>query len=236
MTGKTILKIKKIKKSFKKKKVLQGINLSVNKGEAFGLVGPNGTGKSVLVKTILGLIIPDNGEVRIFNKCLKSNLKDILSRVNFAASYSSLYDEITAFENLLTFAKLYNVKNEKLKINELIKFFRIQELVKEKRKVKYFSSGEKLKLILAKALINDPEILFLDEPFVNLDHISNLEFLNLLKKTNKEKKMTIFFISHNYSEIMSLCNRVGFMYNGRLVKIGNPKYIKKEYLKYLKKH
>lgn len=224
---KPIIEIKNLTKKFKDRIVLDNINLKINKGEIFCLLGPNGSGKTVLIQTLLGTIEPNEGKIKIFGKDLQKNLSWIHSKVNLASNNSRLQEQITIMENLLTFSGLYGVKNPKEKIEELIHFFGLEKYVKRKTKVINLSSGENTRLLLCKALINDPEILFLDEPTASLDPGMAKKVQDLILKIHGQKQTTIFCSSHNLQEVQRLGNRVGFLKNGKLIKVVPLKDLKK---------
>lgn len=215
----TVIKIKNLTKKFKNKIILNNINLEVYEGEIFGLLGPNGAGKTVLIQILLGLIQPTDGKIKIFGRDLQKNMSWIHQRINMASSYSQLQEDITIKENLMTFAGLYNIVKPEKKILELTTFFGLRELISQNSKVMNLSSGEKTRLMLCKALINNPDILFLDEPTGSLDPSISKKVYNLILSIHKKRKMTIFYCSHNLNEVKSLCQRVGFLKKNRLFKI-----------------
>jgi ABC-2 type transport system ATP-binding protein len=224
---KPIIEIKNLTKKFKGKLILDNINLKIYPGEIFGLLGPNGCGKTTLIHLLLGTIEPDEGEIKIFGKDLQKNLSEIHQKVNFASAYSHLQEQITIMENLRTFAGLYGVQNSKEKLNQLIKFFCLEKLVQQSAKTMNFSSGENTRLLLCKALINDPQILFLDEPTASLDPGIAKKVQDLILKVHRQRKLTIFYTSHNLVEVKKLCSRVGFLKKGRFVEIVPVKELKK---------
>ena len=195
------IEVDNLNKSFKNKKVLCNISFKVSRGEIFGIIGPNGAGKTVLLNTILGLISPDKGEIKIFNKKLFKNLREIRKRINFASSYAQLPPDLDIVSNLKVFAMLYGIKKPLEKINHLIDFFDLKELVDSKRLLRYFSSGENVRVSLAKSLLNDPEIILLDEATASLDSQLAKKTINLLKKMNKEKGLTIIYTTHRLEEL-----------------------------------
>jgi len=213
-----IIEIINLSKSFKGKKVLNDINLSIKQGEFFGLIGPNGSGKTVLIKTILGIIEPDFGEIKIWGQNINKTDSSIFQKINFASSYSRLQEQITIFDNLFTFAKIYDIKNPREKIMELVNFFELTIHVKQKTKVYDLSSGENTRLVLCKALLNDPQVLFLDEPFSSLDPLITSKVESLITKVHKKKNITIFYVSHNLSEVKKMCTHVCFIKKGSITK------------------
>jgi len=224
---KPIIEIQNLTKRFKNKTVFNNINLKVYSGEIFGLLGPNGSGKTTLIQALLGTIKPSKGTIKIFDKNLEKSLSWIHSKINSASAYSNLQKQLTIMENLLTFAGLYGIENPKQKINQLIKFFDLKNYVNQKTKVINLSSGENTRLLLCKALINDPKILFLDEPTASLDPNIARKVQNLILKVHKQRSLTIFYTSHNLAEIKRLCTRIAFLKKGKIIKIGPTTALKK---------
>lgn len=214
-----IIEIKNLTKRFKKRVVLNNINLEVYKGEIFGLLGPNGAGKTVLINTLLGLIEPDGGKIKIFGQPLEKSLDWIHQKVNLASSQSQLHEYITIKDNLLTLAGLYGTKNPKEKIVQLTRFFGLERHLHQRTKVINLSSGEETRLILCKALLNNPQLLFLDEFTASLDPSMKKRVQNLILKIHAQRSLTIFYASHDLEEAKMLCRRIGFLRKGRLIKI-----------------
>lgn len=214
-----VIEIKNLTKKFDNKIVIGDLDLKIYKGEFFGLLGPNGAGKTVLINLLLGMILADNGVIKIFGKELEENKSFIHQRINFSATYSQLQVNATIQENLLTFARLYGVKNLQKKIKEALEFLALGDFVKRKVKVRTLSSGEMTRLMLAKALLNDPEILFLDEPTANLDPLMAQKVQRHILKLHRLKKTTIFYTSHNLAEVRKLCTRIAFLKKRQILKI-----------------
>jgi len=226
---KIIIEVKGVSKKIRDNTILDNINLQIFEGEIFGLLGPNGSGKTILIQTILGTVEPDCGIIQLFNKKLKSNLSYIRKSINFASAYSTLQEQLTIMDNLRTFAGLYEINKPLTKINELVSFFGLEKKVKEKAKVLSLSSGENTRLLLCKALINNPKILFLDEPTASLDPYIALQLQKLIKKIHKKNKMTVVYASHNMSEVKNLCNRIAFLKKGKTVRIVNKNQLPEIY-------
>lgn len=217
-----VVKVINISKKFKKKRALDGISFAVNRGEVFGIIGPNGAGKTTLINILLGLIYPDSGEVKIFNKNLYRNTKFIKEKINFTSSYVSLPREINVVNNLKMFALLYGIKKIPKKINYLIKLLGLKEVADSRKPLEYFSTGEKARLSIAKSLINDPEVLFLDEATASLDPKITKYIIDLLKKLNKKKKLTIVYTTHRLEEVKQFGGRVCYLEAGKI------KYLKRK--------
>lgn len=219
MAPKTIIEIDGLSKKFKSKTVLKNLSLNISEGEIFGLIGPNGSGKTTLINILLGLISPDQGSIKIFGKKLDSNLSLIHSQINTVSAYNHLQDQVGIMDNLITYARLYNVKKSQIIIEELLNFFELKKYAQENRNIATLSSGEHAKLLFCKSLINQPKILFLDEPTASLDPIAAKKIRCLILDIYHKTKSTILLVSHNLDEVKSLCNRVALIKNGEIVKI-----------------
>ncbi len=207
---------------------VDGISFSIFRGEIVGLLGPNGAGKTTTLHILLGLITPTSGSVRIFGKDPFSRDREgILSRINFTSPYVSLPYSLTPRENLRVFARLYGVRDVEGRINELLAMFGLEDMADEP--VRRLSSGQITRLGLAKALLNEPELLFLDEPTASLDPLMAERTRRLLKDINHTGGTTIFYTSHNMKEMEELCDRIIFLNRGRIVAEGSPGEILRRY-------
>lgn len=222
-----IAKIRALTKDFNDVRAVDNISFDIERGEIVGLLGPNGAGKTTTLQMLLGLTTPTSGEINLFGLDLKKDLREILHRVNFSSSYISLPYSLTVIENLLIFAKLYNVQNAKAKIEELLKVFEIEEI--RTTTVRKLSSGQITRVCLAKSLLNDPELLFLDEPTASLDPDIADKTRQLLKKMRSTKKISMLYTSHNMAEMEEMCDRIIFLNKGKIIASGMPDEIKKEF-------
>ena len=168
-TKMNIVEVKSLTKRFDKTIAVNGISFKIEKGKITGLLGPNGAGKTTTIQMLLDLITPTSGKIKIFNLDLKKNREEILSKVNFSSPYVALPGNLKVDENLLTFGRLYGIKDLKNRINELTKFFGIHSLLS--RMTSTLSTGQLTRLNLSKALLNKPELLLLDEPTASLDPV-----------------------------------------------------------------
>jgi ABC-2 type transport system ATP-binding protein len=212
------LKVNNLVKTFGKTTAVDNLSFSIKKGEIFGLLGVNGAGKSTTINILSGLLTPDSGKIEMFGKDFFTNREECHSRFNVATAYYHLSHHLTVWQNLLVYAKLYNVKNHKEKIEQLADVFMIRQHFK--RKVRTLSSGEKTRMVLVKALLNDPEILFLDECTVGLDPDMAEITRDKIKSYNKDTGCTIVFTSHYMQEVERLCDRIAFMDQGKIIKVG----------------
>jgi ABC-2 type transport system ATP-binding protein len=209
---KTSIKIENLSKSFNGKKILKEINLELPEGGIFGILGKNGAGKTTLLATLMGLITPTSGEIKIFNKCLRKDKFDILNEINFQSPYIELPKKMSVYQNLIFYARLYNVKDKEKKIDNLCSELLVDDLLE----LNYgkLSSGQKTRVNLCKALLNTPKLLLLDEPTASLD-IQTSEFVRkYLVKFQKNYKSAILITSHNLEEIQYMCDYLIILENG----------------------
>ena len=215
---KNIIEIKELKKVYNKTIAVNNLNFEIQKGKIIGLLGPNGCGKSTTIGMMLGLIKPTSGSVIINNKNIENNRTSLLEKMNFISPYVELPKKLTVEENLKVYARLYGVKNLKEKIDNLIEKLNLIEF--KSRKTGELSSGQKNRVSLAKALINDPEILLLDEPTASLDPDVGDYIRSFIEDFASNKGSTILLASHNMNEVERLCHEVMMMKNGKIIDRG----------------
>jgi len=215
------IKINNLNKKYKNTLAVKNINFQINKGMIIGLLGPNGCGKSTTIGMMLGLIKPTSGSVFINNKDIETNRTDLLQKMNFISPYIELPKKLTIEENLEVYGRMYGVKNLKDKIFELMEKLNLTEF--KKRKTGELSSGQKNRVSLAKALINDPEILLLDEPTASLDPDVADYVRSIIEDFSSNNKKTILIASHNMIEIERLCDEVMMMKKGEIIDMGKSK-------------
>tara|TARA_B100000579_G_scaffold303948_1_gene253780 strand:+ start:188 stop:910 length:723 start_codon:yes stop_codon:yes gene_type:complete len=214
------IEIKNINKKYNNVTAVKNINFQINKGSIVGLLGPNGCGKTTTIGMMLGLIKPTSGNVFINGQNIENeNIRtNILEKVNFISPYVELPKKLTVEENLIVYGKLYGVKNLREKILDLMKELNLLEF--KKRKTGELSSGQKNRVSLAKALINEPEILLLDEPTASLDPDVGDYIRTYIENFASKKGTTILLASHNMNEVERLCNEVLMMKNGEIIDKG----------------
>ena len=214
------IEIKNLNKNYNNILAVKNINFKINKGSIVGLLGPNGCGKTTTIGMILGLIKPTSGTVIINGQNIENenNRTTILEKVNFISPYVELPKKLTVEENLKVYGKLYGVNNLQDKISDLMKQLNLFEF--KKRKTGELSSGQKNRVSLAKALINEPEILLLDEPTASLDPDVGDFIRTYLEDFASKKNTTILLASHNMNEVERLCNEVLMMKNGKIIDKG----------------
>ena len=210
--------IKDLTKKYKDVVAVSNLNIKIKKGEIFSLLGTNGAGKTTIIKILSTLLLPTNGEVKINNFDLIKDKMKIKEIINISPQETAIAPNLTVLENLEFMAGIYQIKNKKEKIDTLIKTFNLEEVLN--KKAKNLSGGYQRKLSIAISLINDPQILFLDEPTLGLDVISRKELWKVIKEL--KGKITIILTTHYMEEANSLSDRVGIMNKGKLIALGTP--------------
>lgn len=210
------IKTKKLTKKFKDKVAVNAIDLLIKKGELFSLLGVNGAGKTTTIKMLSGLILPTSGEILIDNMDVKEDIFKIKQILNVSPQETAIAPNLTVKENLEFMAGVYQIDDREGKINDLIKQFKLDEVLNKKAKT--LSGGWQRRLSIAISLINDPKILFLDEPTLGLDVIARRELWNIINEL--KGKITIILTTHYMEEAEALSDRIGIMANGDLVEVG----------------
>ena len=218
------IKTENLSKKYKDKEAVKNLNLEIKEGELFALLGTNGAGKTTTIKMISGLILPTSGEIIVNGINTKEDIQKIKEILNVSPQETAIAPNLTVKENLDFMAGVYQISNKEEKINELIKLFKLDEVLNKKAKT--LSGGWQRKVSIAISLINDPKILFLDEPTLGLDVIARKE---LWKVINSLKgKITIILTTHYMEEAESLSDRIGIMANGNLIDIGTSQELIKK--------
>ncbi|MEC7150525.1 MAG: ABC transporter ATP-binding protein [Pseudomonadota bacterium] len=213
------IEIKNLSKIYNNYLAVDKINFKINKHRTVGLLGPNGCGKTTTIGMILGLVSPTSGEITIDNKNINIFQRDeILKKFNFASPYVELPKKLTVKQNLEIYGRLYAVKDLNNRINEIASDLDIKSFFE--RKTGELSSGQKNRVSLAKALINKPEILLLDEPTASLDPDIGDFVRGYVQEYKLKNKVTILLASHNMSEVERLCDSVIMMRKGRVIDQG----------------
>ena len=216
-----------LSKSYKLKKAVRGISFKINENEIVGLLGPNGCGKTTTIAMILGLLKPSSGQVLINGMDIENHRISLLHKMNFISPYIELPKKLTVKQNLIVYGKLYSVKNLNERINFLSNELRIEEFLNTI--TGELSSGQKNRVSLAKALINDPTVLLLDEPTASLDPETGDFVRTFLENYKKEKKISVLLASHNMNEVKRLCNSVLMMKDGLIIDSGTPDQLIKKH-------
>jgi ABC-2 type transport system ATP-binding protein len=218
--GTTILAVEGLRKRYGATTALDGISFSVAAGEVVGLLGPNGAGKSTTINAVLGVLAADEGTILVEGHPVPQARAGVLPRVGFAAVYAPLPGNLTVEENLRVFALLYGVPSPKRRVGELLERFDLLPL--RRTRCGALSSGEQTRAGLAKALLNRPRLLLLDEPTASLDPASARETRSLLRDYLREEGSGALWASHNMGEVAEVCDRVLFLSRGRILLSGSP--------------
>lgn len=229
MNNNPIVEASNLTKVFDDFTAVDNISFQLYPGEIVGLLGPNGAGKTTTLQMLLGTLTPTSGSIRILGLDLNKNREAILSRINFSSTYTAMPSALTIRENLRVFAGLYGVRDYKKKISEVMELFELSKLGNHLTET--LSTGQLTRLSLAKTLINDPAILFLDEPTASLDPDMADKTRSLLKTKRTETNMSIFYTSHNMMEMEEMCDRIIFLHKGKIIAEGAPKDLLRQFQK-----
>jgi ABC-2 type transport system ATP-binding protein len=202
---------------------VDGLNLAVGPGEIVGLLGPNGAGKTTTLHAVMGLLAPTAGVVTIFDRSPLADRPAVLARMNFASAEVDLPSNLTVRESLRIFAALYGVRSAATRISSWLEQLGLSDL--GRHLVGSLSAGEQMRLKLCKALLNEPELLILDEPTLNLDPYRAKQVRELLLQIQQERGMAILHTSHNMQEVETFCNRILFLHQGRTLAEGSPRQV-----------
>ena len=216
-----------LSKTYNSKEAVKDVSFKVNQNEIIGILGPNGCGKTTTIGMILGLLKPTSGRVLINGKDIESNKISILHKINFISPYIELPKKLTVNQNLIVYGKLYSIKNLNERINFLSEKLRLGDLLD--KITGELSSGQKNRVSLAKALINDPTVLLLDEPTAALDPETADFIRTFLENYKEEKKISVLLASHNMDEVKRLCNSIMMMKDGKIVDNGTPEDLIEKY-------
>ena len=210
-----------LSKSYGNKDAVKNINFKIKENEIIGLLGPNGCGKTTTIGMLLGLLKPSSGQIFINGMKIEKNRINILQKINFISPYIELPKKLTVKQNLIVYGKLYSVLNLEKRIEYLANKLRLENLLH--KITGELSSGQKNRVSLAKALINDPGVLFLDEPTASLDPEIGDFVRTFLENYKKENKISILLASHNMEEVTRLCASILMMKDGVIIDEGKPK-------------
>ena len=223
--GEKVLEVTDLTKKFDDFVAVNKLSFSIKKGEIVGLLGPNGAGKTTTFQLLLGLTQPTGGEISYFGKPLTAYREEILGRINHTSGYSRLPWRMTVMENLKVYALLYEIKDMDQKIMELLEIFEIAKYAN--KQYQDLSAGQKTRVSLAKAFINDPEVLLLDEPTASLDPDIAEKTRNYILNEKIKRNISILITSHNMQEVEEMCDRVVFLNKGKVFAIDTPQGLAK---------
>jgi ABC-2 type transport system ATP-binding protein len=222
-----VLEVNGLTKKFGNFSAVDNVSFSIADGEIFGLLGKNGAGKTTTIQMLLGMMEPTSGIITYFGKDLKKHREEILRDANFSSTYISMPWFFTVEEILDIFARLYEVKDRKKRITKLAQEFEIDHLLK--KEFYMLSAGEKTRLFMAKAFLNYPKIILLDEPTASLDVDIAVKIREFLKKEKKEYNVSMLLTSHNMKEVEELCDRVMIIKNGKIIDEDKPENLAKKF-------
>ncbi len=224
----TVIEVKQLSHQFGSIQALQDMTYCVEKGEVFGFIGPNGAGKTTSVRILNGILTPSSGTVCVLGMFPGTQGCELRRRTGVLTETPSLYERLSGHENLETFGALYDVDQRKLpkRVDDLLEQFGLSERARDK--VGTYSKGMKQRLALARALLHEPELLFLDEPTVVLDPEAAHLVTNLISKLSRQQGRTVFLCTHNLDEAQRLCDRVAVINRGHLLAVGSLGELEKQ--------
>jgi ABC-2 type transport system ATP-binding protein len=223
----SVLVAEGLRKTYGDVRAVDDVSFHVARGEIVGLLGPNGAGKTTTIDMVLGVLAPDTGRVRVEGLDLATHRSAALERMNFAAVYSPLPGNLTVAQNLRVFGTLYGVAGLRARIEELLEAYDLARF--RDRKSGVLSSGEQTRLSLAKAVINRPHLLVLDEPTASLDPASARDVRAGIRAFAARESAGVLWTSHNMHEVVEVCDRVLFLSHGRLLLEGDPRALPAEH-------
>ncbi|HYB65547.1 MAG TPA: ABC transporter ATP-binding protein [Steroidobacteraceae bacterium] len=221
------LRVRDLRKSYGEVLAVDGVSFEVAAGEILGLLGPNGAGKTTIINTILAVLTPSSGSIRIGDLDVSRQRPLALARTNFAAVYASLPGNLTVAQNLRFFGLIYRVRFLQRRIEELLGQFQLEALRDTKCGV--LSSGELTRVALAKALLNRPRLLLLDEPTASLDPAAARDMRSAIRALARDGGCGVLWTSHNMYEVEEVCDRVLFLSHGRILLAGDPRALPREH-------
>jgi len=219
--------VRGLRKSYGEVLAVNGVSFEVAAGEILGLLGPNGAGKTTIINTILAVLRPDSGSIRIGDLDVSRQRSLALARTNFAAVYASLPGNLTVVQNLTFFGLIYRVRFLRRRIEELLRQFQLEALRNTKCGV--LSSGELTRVALAKSLLNRPRLLLLDEPTASLDPAAARDTRSTIRTLVHDTHCGVLWTSHNMYEVEEVCDRVLFLSHGQVLVTGDPRSLPREH-------
>ncbi|HXF94032.1 MAG TPA: ABC transporter ATP-binding protein [Nitrospiraceae bacterium] len=218
-----IVQVRNLTKQFGDFTAVDGISFDIHQGEILGLLGPNGAGKTTTIQMLLGLITPTAGSIHMFGLDLATHREEILQQVNFSSTYISMPFSLTVEENLRVVARLYGLSNIDRRIDDVVKKLEMDSF--RSKLTRRLSSGQMTRLTLAKAILTEPKILFLDEPTASLDPDIAHKTRSLLKEVRAATSLTMLYTSHNMREMEEMSDRIIFLQRGKIVAEGTAQEI-----------
>ncbi len=225
--SKPILEVRNLTKKFGDFTAVDNISFDIQEGEILGLLGPNGAGKTTTIHMLLGLITPSAGSIHMFGLDLAKHREKILQQVNFSSTYISMPFSLTVEENLKVIARLYNLQHIQQRVDDIVEKLEMSDI--RSKLTRKLSSGQMSRLTLAKALMTEPKVLFLDEPTASLDPDIVNKIKAFLKEYQRNEGLSILYTSHNMREMEEMSNRIIFLQHGHLVAEGTSEQIIQRY-------
>ena len=227
LDNQNVIAVTDLRKDFGHLHAVAGISFEVPRGSTTALLGGNGAGKSTTIAMLLGLLLPTRGDIRVLGENMLRHRYRVLERINFTSPYLDLPGRLSVAENLNIYARLYNIHKRKQRIAELAEQLDLNNLLS--RTYRTLSAGQKTRASLAKALLNHPDVLFLDEPTASLDPDSADRIRHFLGDYQTQTGMTLFMASHNMEEVERMCDNVLIMGQGKIVARGSPEELIEKY-------
>jgi ABC-2 type transport system ATP-binding protein len=220
VTADAVLEVCDLVKDFGQVTAVDHISFAIPRGKIIGLLGPNGAGKTTTIHMLLGLTTPTSGRITYFGKEFAAHRQECLQRINYASSFNTLQGRISVWENLQVFAHLYGLTHPGARIRELAAYFEISGLLDTR--YLNLSAGQKTRVNLIKALLNEPELILMDEPTASLDPDIADKTLSLIEKMRRTSAISILYTSHDMEEVNRICDEVIFLDHGRIVAQDTP--------------
>lgn len=225
--ARSVVEVRNLTKRFGDFTAVDNISFEIREGEVLGVLGPNGAGKTTTIHMLLGLITPTSGSIRMFGLDLAHHRETILRQVNFSSTYISLPFSLTVEENLKVIARLYGVGQVQRHIDDVIKKLEMEDI--RHKLTRKLSSGQMSRVTLAKAVMTEPKVLFLDEPTASLDPDIVNKIKGFLKEYQQTERLSMLYTSHNMREMEEMSDRIIFLQHGRIVAQGTAEDIVRQY-------
>jgi ABC-2 type transport system ATP-binding protein len=213
-----------VSKNIGKRAILKDVNLSVKRGDIFGYLGPNGAGKTTTIRIILGLMSATSGQAFILERNAREDI--IRQKIGFVLESDGLYENMSAFDNLLYYARLYQVPQPARRIDEVIELVGLKDRLRDK--AGNYSKGMRQRLALARAMVHEPELFILDEPTAGVDPSGQIEIRQIMLDLVRNQRKTILLSSHNLDEVQRICNRIALIHKGQISLYGELEKLQKE--------
>ncbi len=213
--------VRDLHKSYGRQKVLHGLDFSIQQGEVFGFLGPNGAGKTTTIRILLGLTQATAGNCELLGQDLETHRNELLTKIGVVFEHSNIYERLSGRQNLQFFADLYNIQGAR--VTELLQQFQLEDAAN--KQVRHYSKGMRQRLLLARALLHDPELLIMDEPTSGLDPTSQAWIRDTIVQMSSQGR-TVFLSTHSLEEADQICQRVAVLYDGRLAAVERPSILK----------